>query len=133
MNNKTTLPVGVSVLMTLGFKLLLGVRKNNSAAGLYSTPGGRLEQDEDIIKCAIREVKEETGVMITNAKIIHYMEHFRYGKHYIMFYVHARFWEGEISNLEPDKCEEWLWFDLDKLPENCTEPSEVINKLQGEL
>ncbi len=35
--------VGVSVLLTRGSQLLLGKRKNVSAAGLYSTPGGRIE------------------------------------------------------------------------------------------
>jgi len=121
--------VGVSVLLTRGSQLLLGKRKNVSAAGLYSTPGGRIEPDENMAQCAIREFNEETGAVLGGFMFIDFREHMRFGHHYFMFYAHADSYEGEITNTQPDKCEGWEWFDLARLPENCTEPPEVIEKL----
>ncbi len=120
--------VGVSVLLTRGSQLLLGKRKNVSAAGLYSTPGGRIEPDENMAQCAIREFNEETGAVLGGFMFIDFREHMRFGHHYFMFYAHADSYEGEITNTQPDKSEGWEWFDLARLPENCTEPPEVIEK-----
>ena len=130
-DGKPVFPVGVSVLMVHGGNVLLGRRKNNSAAGLYSTPGGRLEHDEDVYKCAIRELKEETGVdaYASDLEIIDVKEHFRYGKHCIMFYVKVTKWTGSIKNTEPEKCERWEWHHLRHVPLDCTEPDTVLAKL----
>ena len=121
--------VGVSVLLTRGNQLLLGKRKNISAAGLYSTPGGRIEPDEDMARCAIREFHEETGAVLGGFTFIDYCEHTRFGHHYFMFYAHATDYEGEIVNTQPDKCEGWEWIDLNRLPGNCTEPPKGIDLL----
>ena len=131
-DSKPTYPVGVSVLLTRGNQLLLGKRKNASAAGLYSTPGGRIEQTEDATLCAIRETREETGITLGAFKFIDWREHQRFGQHYFMLYAHCSEWEGEIQNPE-DKCEGWEWFDLDKLPCECTEPPEVIALLRTKV
>ena len=34
------------------------------------------------------------------------------------FFLAAETWSGEITNLEPDKCDELRWVPLDQLPEN---------------
>jgi NADH pyrophosphatase NudC (nudix superfamily) len=60
-DEKPRYAVGVSVLLISGGQLLLGRRKNNKAAGMLSTPGGRLEPNESIMECAHREFHEETG------------------------------------------------------------------------
>lgn len=133
---KATLPVGVSVLITnTQGQVLMAKRKNNSGAGLISTPGGRLEQNENILQCAEREVMEETGLKLQPPfAVFAWREHFRFGKHYIMFYVHASSYTGEIRNLIPDKSEDWQWFNLADLNEqNCTEPLTVLANLIEEL
>jgi 8-oxo-dGTP diphosphatase len=40
------------------------------------------------------------------------------GKHYITLYVLAKYTSGEPKILEPQKCKEWRWFDVEALPEN---------------
>ncbi len=60
--------VGVGIIIIKGEKVLLLKRKNVHGAGSWSTPGGHLESGESLEKCAIREVKEETGVSITDVK-----------------------------------------------------------------
>jgi len=136
--------VGVSVLITRErdgmTEVLLGRRKNNSAAGLLSTPGGRLEKFETIVKCAMREVYEETGASIffEQLEIIGWREHFRYGDHYIMFYVHARSYigadskpNGSFENRIPDKSEDWKFYALDTIKlEETTEPCDILDQLR---
>ncbi len=36
----------------------------------------------------------------------------------IDFFFVAKKWDGELTNMEPDKCDEIAWFSLDQLPEN---------------
>jgi 8-oxo-dGTP diphosphatase len=127
---KAKFSVGVSVLVTRGTKLLLGKRQNTSTAdGLLSTPGGRLEENERLVDCGIREAHEEVGLIIErNAmEFIGFKEHMRYGKHYFMFYFWARSFAGEIINREPDKCEGWDWHEITEIQiEQCTEPPDVL-------
>jgi len=39
------------------------------------------------------------------------------GKHYLNIGVKAIYAGGDPILLEPDKCKEWRWFDLKKLPD----------------
>lgn len=141
-------PVGVSVLLTRvnpdGItELLLAKRKNNSAAGLLSTPGGRLETNENILECAMREFYEETGcsIFFEQLEILGWAEHFRYGNHYIMFYVHATNYigadsrtAGAIENRIPEKSEDWKFYTLYTLKlEETTEPAHILTKLRNKL
>lgn len=130
-DSKPTLPVGVSVLLVddVTHSVLLGERLGQSAAGMFSTPGGRLEKDESIFDCAVRECAEEVGIALDRRAlcVLGGMEHFRFGMHYIMFYVRASHWSGEITNKEPDKCKEWVWFTRGTIPNNCTEPAVILD------
>jgi ADP-ribose pyrophosphatase YjhB (NUDIX family) len=95
--------VGVSVLLIENGALLLGKRgpSTGAAQGWLSTPGGRLEIDESFEDCARREFKEETGATLYGRlKILGYKKHFRFGEHYIMFYVFAPGHVGTIGNPE---------------------------------
>lgn len=132
---KPTLPVGVSVLLTNpAQQLLVAKRKNNSGTGLLSTPGGRLEVNENIFTCAAREFAEECQASLGAVEIIGWREHFRYGNHYIMFYAHATGYVGTISNGIPDKSDDWEWRDMFNLtPENCTEPLDILGEVRQRL
>jgi 8-oxo-dGTP diphosphatase len=132
MSDKPKYAVGVSVLITKGDSLLLGERTNTSAAGLLSTPGGRIEQEEDIFSCAVRETMEETGLSLTKEllRVVAWREHFRFGQHYFMFYVHAPQSFGTIENREPEKCKGWEWRKIGELKaEETTEPLEILYPL----
>lgn len=110
--------VGVAVFIIKDDSILLGKRKNAHGAGTWATPGGHLEYGESLEECALREVQEETGLVIRNVRPatftndIFLNEH----KHYITLYMIADYNEGTPQILEPEKCEEWRWFTREQLP-----------------
>lgn len=129
--------VGVSVLLIehedgIG-RILLGKRgpDTGAAQGWLGTPGGRLEIAESFEECAQREFAEETGAGLirANMKIIGYRKHFRFGEHYIMFYVLATTHVGLIENPEGErKCEGWDWYSAAAATtcSNVTEPKDIL-------
>ena len=44
-------------------------------------------------------------------------------RHYITLHIIARKYSGDLKVMEPDKEDEWKWFDLDNLPSNLYSPS----------
>jgi hypothetical protein len=48
------------------------------------------------------------------------------GKHFVDIGVLARYNGGEPRIMEPDKCLEWRWFDLDQLPPNLMESTDYM-------
>lgn len=56
--------IGVGAIVVHDGALLMVQRGHNPGAGLWSIPGGRLEQGELISDALVREVREETGIDI---------------------------------------------------------------------
>jgi 8-oxo-dGTP diphosphatase len=113
--------VGVAVLIFKDGHVLLGKRLNSHGEGTWSTPGGHLEFGETPEECAIREVKEETGIEIENITRGPWSNDFftQENKHYITTYMFAKYKSGTPQVLEPNKCESWEWF---KWPEKLPTP-----------
>ena len=44
--------------------------------------------------------------------------HFKSDREYIAFFLEASKWSGEITNMEPGKCDDLRWFDFSDLPRN---------------
>ncbi|MEK6969992.1 MAG: NUDIX hydrolase [Nanoarchaeota archaeon] len=110
--------VGVGVCIIKDNKVLLGRRKGAHGSGCWSFPGGHLEFNESVEDCAKREVLEETGIQIQNLKRGPYTNDIfeKEGKHYVTMYIISEYASGELKVMEPDKCEKWEWFELNKLP-----------------
>jgi 8-oxo-dGTP diphosphatase len=114
--------VGVLVILKYNEKVLLGKRKNSHGHGEWSFPGGHLELNETIEECGKREVLEETGIIIknnsTNDNEYTNDIFINEKKHYITLYQKYIIDELLIPELvEPDKCFEWGWFDINNLPD----------------
>lgn len=87
--------------------------------GNYSVVAGHLDGGEEVWQAAAREAQEETGVFIRRADVETVgVMHRRSNDERVDFFVSVRAWEGELVNLEPDKCDELAWFELDQLPDN---------------
>ncbi|BDY05463.1 NUDIX hydrolase [Ferrimonas sp. YFM] len=108
-------------------KILIGKRKG-SHAPYFSIPGGHLELGESFEQTAIREVREETGLVIDNPQVLAITNNLRTyreeGKHYVSVVLLAEHQGEEPINCEPDKCEGWLWVDPRELPQPHFDASE---------
>lgn len=108
--------LGVMIFNKKG-QVLLGKRKSSHGDGEYAWPGGHLEHLESFEDCARREVKEETGLEIKNIQFLRVLNMTEYApKHYVDIGLSAELESGEPELKEPDKCESWEWYDLEKLP-----------------
>ncbi|MES2437199.1 MAG: NUDIX domain-containing protein [Patescibacteria group bacterium] len=124
---------GVIILNKDG-KILLGKRhpdpdKADSAfrsAGEWSLPGGKLDWGESFETGAIREVKEETDIDITNPEVISVHNCRNEHAHFMTVGLIAREWTGEAKVMEPDEMVEWGWFDLSDLPQPRYFPSFMV-------
>ena len=87
--------------------------------GKYSVVAGHLDGDEEVKAAMIREAREEVGIEISpqDLQVVGVM-HRKSNDERIDFFLAATSWSGEITNREPDKCDQLAWFDVDELPEN---------------
>jgi 8-oxo-dGTP diphosphatase len=118
MDEKNKSPkVGVGILILKNGKILLGKRKGSHGEGEYAFPGGHLEYMESFEECVKREIAEECGIKVKNirfhllANLVDYAP-----KHYVHVGMVADWESGEPKVLEPDRCESWLWYNIDNLP-----------------
>jgi len=123
------------LLLMRGDKILLHKRCNSGYHdGEYSLIAGHVEAGETFTSTIIREAKEEAGITLKpgNLTVVHVMHHKSDvdASERVNVYFLARKWEGEITNGEPEKCEELEWFDVHNLPPNIIDAvRKVINNV----
>jgi 8-oxo-dGTP diphosphatase len=110
--------VGVGVIITREHEVLLLRRRNVHGAGTWSTPGGHLDFGESPEQCAVREVKEETGLDIDAVafRAITNDVFMAEGRHYITIWMESRHTGGEPIVAAPEEASEIGWFPWDDLP-----------------
>lgn len=110
----------VHLLLVRGNEVLLLRRFNTGYEdGNYSVPAGHLDGNEEVKTAAIREASEEIGITIDPADLqVVGVMHRKSNDERVDFFVAASNWTGEVTNCEPDKCDELRWCDRDHLPDN---------------
>ncbi|MCE1185575.1 MAG: NUDIX domain-containing protein [Rhodocyclales bacterium] len=113
------IPTGVHVLLWREGRVLLMRRAGTGFFdGLYSLPGGHLEEGESIPMTAAREMAEELDIRLDPAALRTLgVVHRRSDTNRIDFFVEARAWTGEPRIAEPDKCDALHWCAPEALPE----------------
>jgi len=114
------MPVAAHLLLIKEDKILLLRRFNTGYEdGNYSVVAGHLDGDEDVKSAMIREAMEEAGIEIipSNIHIVGVM-HRKSEVERIDFFLVADSWNNEIVNMEPEKCDDLSWFQIDNLPSN---------------
>ena len=106
-------------LIREGKVLLLRRFNTGYEDGNYSVVAGHLNGDEEVKAAAIREAREEVGIRIApqDLRVVGVM-HRKSNDERIDFFLTATAWSGEVTNLEPDKCDRLAWFDVQDLPQN---------------
>lgn len=109
--------VGIGCMVIKEGKVLLGKRKSRHGNGEYAWPGGHMNYLESLEGCARREVLEEAGIEVENVRLLRILNLKDYApKHYVDFCFVADWKAGEPRICEPDKVEQWGWYELDALP-----------------
>lgn len=125
-----TVRVGLAVMILKDGKVLLGHRSPNrkDTGGIFepdtwTVPGGKQEFGETMFKGAVREVKEETGLTVSDLELFSASDDVQPDRHFVTLQFIARSCEGTPGVMEPEKEDEWRWFPLDSLPENLYSPT----------
>lgn len=81
---------------------------------LWQFPGGKVEPNELIKSAAVRELKEELGISITEKSLnpIGFEDYFLDNKHYVIFYFLCKNWNSAIKNKEHQLLK---WFLLEEI------------------
>jgi ADP-ribose pyrophosphatase YjhB (NUDIX family) len=102
-------------------KILLSRRfQTGYEDGNYSMVAGHVEEKETMREALSREVLEEIGMNINPLELEHLLTmHRSCGDHErIDFFFTIDSWNGEIKNMESNKCDDLSWFPVEELPPN---------------
>lgn len=112
--------VAVYLMLIKDSGMILMLRRCNTGYedGNYSLVAGHVEESESFREAIVREAKEEAGIDVDleDVDIAHVMHRVVLGR--ISVFLTAKKWNGEIKNMEPEKCDDLSWFDSNNLPKN---------------
>lgn len=98
-------------------RILLIKRGTEPGKGMWAVPGGRIEEDETIEQCAIRECKEEAGIDIRIVKLVGiYSDPARDPIRKIIAAAFLCRVAGGILKPQQGEIDDVRWFKLEKLP-----------------
>lgn len=114
--------VGVGIVVRKNGLVLAGRRVAGQQPGAWHFPGGHVEVGESFGECAVREVMEETGVVVANPCVLGvtndlFQNIVPGGRQYVTIFVECDWVSGEPVAREPEKNDSWGWFPLNAIPE----------------
>lgn len=111
--------VGLGVIIVKGGKILIGTRKGSHCVGQKCVPGGHLDYGESIEVGSLREIREETGLVVSLRRFDEarsewlVVNNILEGKHYVGLFLVADWVSGEPQLKEPKKNYGWFWTEYD--------------------
>ncbi len=119
--------VAAAVLIEQEGKVLLTRRAGDPQKGLWVTPGGFIDFDEDPRHGAIRECLEETGLQVELIELIDVISSVgQIGGASIVIFFRARITGGTL--IAADDADEVGWFGPNELPEIAFEATKTVLK-----
>ena len=117
------------ILIDKGSILLIKQTKPNG--GKFTFVGGRIEKEEFAKASLMRESMEEAGIKLEAKDLI--LTHVLHKKDAqnmrIILYFKAEKWEGDPTNLEPQKFKKVKWQKLDNLPKTLSRTARHVIKM----
>lgn len=100
--------------------LLIERCNTNYCDGMYSLPGGHLEENESIIQGMMRELLEELNLKFdeNELKLFKIINRNINDDNYIDFIFEANLKDRIPINLEKEKCSKFIYKEKSKLPKN---------------
>jgi len=121
-------------------QILMGQRCGKHGPGTWSLPGGWMEHGETPEEAVVREIAEETDLVVGVVRGVYSVRQYRIpytntifksGVQSLTLFFVIDEWVGTPRVMEPDKCKEWRWFDVDKLPEPLFDPLILSGVVRG--
>ncbi|KAI9767687.1 MAG: hypothetical protein M1840_005559 [Geoglossum simile] len=98
---------------------IVGERKGSHGSGTLALPGGHIDYGESPYRCAAREVREETELVMTNVRFLTFTTDCFETKQYItLFMVCMQDDNKEPIVLETDKCGGWEYMTWEDMKRN---------------
>lgn len=82
---------------------------------------GHLEKGESLSMAIVREAKEEIGIDVNEKDLKFVAIIHPYKDDYINVFFTTNTYKGIPKIMEPNKCDDLQWFDIEKLPDNTIE------------
>ena len=87
--------------------------------GLLNFPGGKIDKNESALECAVRELKEETGLTALSASVAGKV----ISKEDLIYCVKIKVDSSQEINPDQDETEPVNWFDMKILDDNSLIPN----------
>lgn len=129
--------VGVGVILLNEKKEVLLLLRNSDKdiadsdmrlEGTWTLPSGKVWENETIQSAAIRKVKEETNLDITNIEVVSIADDINEYAHFVTIGLLAKQLMGKIELQSSGEHVSYSYFNLENLPDNtCLPTIKIIN------
>ena len=119
MTERVKFNASVSFIIKQDTKILLFYRTDGYFKdGWWVLPAGHVEEGETVTEAVIRECKEELDieVPVSSVHFAHVVYNLSGENKRMDFYFYVQNYNGTLRNIEPDKCEKMMFFELNNLP-----------------
>jgi len=108
-------------------EILFIQRKNEPFKGKWALPGGFVDDNEDLLDAARRELKEETGLAIVNLEQLGaFGKPYRDPRHHTVSIAYTGFAPDNSEAIGADDAVEAKWFSVKNLPELAFDHSDIV-------